>query len=208
MTDQILEIAQKRFGMFGLEKTTMKDIASDLGMTKGSLYYYFPDKEHLYIAVVEKEFGEFLHSVKDKMGEIEDPVEMLPAYTRIRLSYFRSFLNLSRFRLEDSSGLNSIMGTFWKNSSALEIAIIRDIFVKGMQKGVFSMEDLNETAALFLDLMTGLRLLVIRKKKLFYLEEEEYEMLINKTEAFTKIFIRGIRATTSPKGGRTLRGER
>ena len=49
----ILSAAQKRFGLYGLEKTTMKEIASDLGVSKASLYYYFPDKESLLKAVVE-----------------------------------------------------------------------------------------------------------------------------------------------------------
>ena len=54
-TEQIIKVAQKRFGQYGFEKTTMNEIASDLNMCKGSLYYYFPDKEHLYIAVAKKE---------------------------------------------------------------------------------------------------------------------------------------------------------
>ena len=114
--DDILQTAQKRFGMFGLEKTTMNEIASDLHMTKGSLYYYFPDKEHLYIAVIEKEFEEFMRLINARIKQLNDPQEMLREFNRIRLSYFRTFLNLSRFRLQDSSGLNSIMGNFWKNS--------------------------------------------------------------------------------------------
>ena len=57
--NNILEIAQKRFGMYGLAKTTMQEIANDLGMSKGSLYYYFPDKERLYAAVLEKEQNVF-----------------------------------------------------------------------------------------------------------------------------------------------------
>ncbi|HEY4784669.1 MAG TPA: helix-turn-helix domain-containing protein, partial [Bacteroidales bacterium] len=46
----ILKAAQKRFGLYGLEKTTMKEIASDMGMSKAALYYYFPDKEGLFKA--------------------------------------------------------------------------------------------------------------------------------------------------------------
>ena len=54
-TEQIIKFAQKRFGQYGFEKTTMNEIASDLNMCKGSLYYYFPDKEHIYLAVAKKE---------------------------------------------------------------------------------------------------------------------------------------------------------
>lgn len=50
----ILEAALKRFKRFGLAKTTMDEIAKDLEISKGSLYYYFPDKDRIYIAVVER----------------------------------------------------------------------------------------------------------------------------------------------------------
>lgn len=47
----ILEAARKRFAHFGISKTTMNEIAADIGMSKASLYYYFPDKEKLFVAL-------------------------------------------------------------------------------------------------------------------------------------------------------------
>jgi TetR/AcrR family transcriptional repressor of mexJK operon len=35
----IVETAQRRFAIYGIEKTTMREIAGDLNMSKGSLYY-------------------------------------------------------------------------------------------------------------------------------------------------------------------------
>ncbi len=63
----ILEAAQKRFGMYGIEKTSMREIADDLKLSKASLYYYFPDKESLYRAVIEKEQGEFIERIRERM---------------------------------------------------------------------------------------------------------------------------------------------
>ena len=62
----------------------------------------------------------------------------------------------------------------------------------GIKRKIFFIQDPEEMANLFLDLLTGLRLLVIRKKQLFYLEQEEYQILLDKSEAFTEIFIRGL----------------
>lgn len=52
--DSIIEAAQKRFLHFGVDKTTMHEIAEDLSISKASLYYYFPDKLNLYGAVLQK----------------------------------------------------------------------------------------------------------------------------------------------------------
>jgi len=71
-TNIILKSAQKRFGLYGYEKTTMKEIASDLGMSKAAMYYYFPDKEGLFKAVVEMEQSEFFQVVEETCKKISD----------------------------------------------------------------------------------------------------------------------------------------
>jgi len=51
---KILEVAKRRFAHYGLAKTTMSEIAKDLAFSKALLYYYFPDKNSLFIAVIEE----------------------------------------------------------------------------------------------------------------------------------------------------------
>ena len=50
----ILDGAIKRFSHFGINKTTMAEIAEDLSVTKPALYYYFPDKQSIIVAVADK----------------------------------------------------------------------------------------------------------------------------------------------------------
>src|SRR5664279_996514 len=101
----IIEASQKRFGIFGVEKTSMREIADDLKLSKASLYYYFPDKESLYKAVVEKEQREFIAKISERIFNFHEPEQLLLEYVDVRLSYFRSLLNLSRLRLETYSDL-------------------------------------------------------------------------------------------------------
>src|SRR5665647_1637870 len=96
----IIEASQKRFGVFGVEKTSMREIADDLKLSKASLYYYFPDKETLYKAVVEKEQTEFILKISERISSIYEPEGLLLEYANSRLSYFRTLLNLSRLRLD------------------------------------------------------------------------------------------------------------
>ncbi|MEK4532977.1 TetR/AcrR family transcriptional regulator [Solibacillus sp. FSL K6-1554] len=44
----ILRVAIDLLAVKGYERTTMEDVAQELLMTKGSLYYYFANKEELY----------------------------------------------------------------------------------------------------------------------------------------------------------------
>ena len=51
----------------------MREIADDLKLSKASLYYYFPDKESLYSAVVEKEQDEFIAKISECITREEEP---------------------------------------------------------------------------------------------------------------------------------------
>lgn len=49
----LLEAAAKRFVEDGYAAASMRDIAGDAGMQPGSIYYHFPSKEELLVAVHE-----------------------------------------------------------------------------------------------------------------------------------------------------------
>lgn len=48
---QILEAAARHFSSAGYHATSMRDIAGDVGVLVGSIYYHFESKDALYIAV-------------------------------------------------------------------------------------------------------------------------------------------------------------
>ncbi len=54
--EKILFIAFQTFLNNGFEKTTMKDLVIKTGVSKGAFYHYFPNKEALYNAVIDKFF--------------------------------------------------------------------------------------------------------------------------------------------------------
>jgi AcrR family transcriptional regulator len=188
----IVEAAQKRFGIFGIEKTSMREIAADLHLSKASLYYYFPDKERLYRAVLEKEQDEFIMKITEGMLNIHDPEKLLIEYVRSRSAYFRTLLNLSRLRIQAFSELKPVLreanGVFREK----EKKILKDIFEKGIRKGIFHIEDTDKTASLFLDLLRGLRVSVVTDKNTLIIEDDEYSELLANTLVFTDIFISGI----------------
>jgi AcrR family transcriptional regulator len=189
----IIEASQKRFGIYGVEKTSMQEIADDIKLSKASLYYYFPDKESLYKAVVEKEQVEFISKISRRILKIQEPDQLLREYANARLSYFRTLLNLSRLRLEAYSGLKPVFRETMGEFKEREKEIIMNIFEKGINTGKFSIRNPGETASLFLDLLKGLRISVVNDKKMMIIEQEEYNQLLKNTIAFTDIFINGLK---------------
>jgi AcrR family transcriptional regulator len=189
----IIEASQKRFGIFGIEKTSMREIADDLKLSKASLYYYFPDKESLYKAVVEKEQSEFIAKISERIFTFHEPEQLLLEYVNARISYFRSLLNLGRLRLETYSGLKPSFIEAINAFREKEKEIIKMIFDKGIKNGIFYIDDPDQTAYLFLDLLKGLRIMIITEKETLFLEEDEYTLLLEKTISFTNIFIKALK---------------
>lgn len=189
----IIEAAQKRFGQFGVEKTSMREIADDLNLSKAFLYYYFPDKENLYRAVVIKEQSEFIERILRNCSEIHEPDQMLREYASSRLSYFRTLLNLGRLRSEIYSNLKPVLKETIEDFRQKEKEIIENIIRKGISGGIFFSNDPEQAALLFLDLLKGLRITILYDKKSLVIDQQEYDRLLDKTNAFADLFIRSLR---------------
>ena len=192
----ILKAAQKRLGMYGFKKTTMSEIASDVHLSKASLYYYFPDKEHLLQAVLSKEQDEYLGLIASKIEEIEDPEMMIREFVRLRHKYFKAFLNLAKFRFSDFFQIRPHFNEMIDRLRSREAELFTAILVKGGKKGIFDAQSPVETSRLFLEIIHGLRMIVIRNTPIQELTEEDYNLMYEKHKGFLEMFIASIRKHT------------
>ena len=64
MDDKILDSAFRIFGEQGLAATTIKDIAAGAGISSGSIYTYFPDKEAVFRAAVTRGWTSFIDELE------------------------------------------------------------------------------------------------------------------------------------------------
>ena len=78
MLSQILDTAQDLFLRYGYQGLSMRQIAEAVGVTKPALYYYFQDKEQLFLAVIQK----CLEGIERQIDQIE--AEHEDARLRIR----------------------------------------------------------------------------------------------------------------------------
>jgi AcrR family transcriptional regulator len=73
-TNRILETALRTFARYGFKKTTLEDIAGELGMTKGNLYLYVKDKRDLYEKSVAHAFRGWQKQVAEEVESKKDVV--------------------------------------------------------------------------------------------------------------------------------------
>ncbi len=191
--DFILKAAQRRLGTYGYEKTTMQEIASDISMSKAALYYYYPDKESLFKAVIENEQKEYFLLLEQKISELSGVDDMIMEIVELRHLLFRKFLNLSKFRLSDNHKVKPLLNDLYNRLRETETGILTTVFSKGKEAGIFHFEDARELASLFSDLLQGIRIMEMKQMNGFEMTVEENDHLIKMLREATILFINGLK---------------
>jgi AcrR family transcriptional regulator len=73
--DAIVAAATRRFAASGFHATSMSEVVAESGVAAGTVYQYFPSKEHLIVAVAERALDDVGGVLADLMGR--DPVPTL-----------------------------------------------------------------------------------------------------------------------------------
>lgn len=104
----IRDVALELFSQRGYEKASLREIAERLGMTKAALYYHYPSKQALLLAILEPLVGEW--------KTVADKAETLPHNgPNVRLVLRECLDVLLRYR--------PIAGMFTRDASAVFEAI-------------------------------------------------------------------------------------
>lgn len=76
---QLLDVAARLFRERGYHVTSMREIAHEVGMLSGSIYYHFPSKEELLLAVYEEGLRHIAERVDAAVARQSTPWERLEA---------------------------------------------------------------------------------------------------------------------------------
>lgn len=155
--EKIIEVALKRFSHFGIEKTTMNDIADDLNISKASLYYYFPDKNSLFLEVAVSIMSQQLDKQQKSLENAESVPEGLMNMIDVRLAFAEQF---HMMKIQDLQ-----IDYFYKDKRFLELRdkirekeniIIESFLDTRIEKGELKEIDVEKTASILNDIFMGI----------------------------------------------------
>jgi AcrR family transcriptional regulator len=86
--EEILEVAARLFAKRGYSETDTQLLAEELGVGKGTIYRYFPSKQDLFLAAVDRVMRKMLEVILDRIGDTEDPLERIYTAIRTFLTFF------------------------------------------------------------------------------------------------------------------------
>jgi TetR/AcrR family transcriptional regulator len=190
----IINAAQKRFAHYGLCKTTMNEIASDVGMGKASLYYYFPDKETLFESVITKEQQVFFDEMNKFIHANMEATSQLKKYVKLRSQHFRHLLNLSNLRSDFFQNGKPVFAKAFDAFNKMEIEMVAAILQHGSTTKEFKKINKQEYAEFLVQLLLGVRLVKLKYKDINDFIEPDYEELEKKCCKVAGMFLKEIQS--------------
>ena len=85
---QILDVAARVFAAHGFANTQVQTIANHVGVGNGTIYRYFPTKDQLFLATVERGLQELTAEMDRVLESPLEPVETLVTAIRTYLAFF------------------------------------------------------------------------------------------------------------------------
>jgi TetR/AcrR family transcriptional regulator len=191
----IIEAARNRFAHYGFSKVTMEEIATDVGMGKASLYYYFPKKEDIFKAVIQKEQDLFVEEIETLIKQKLTATKKLEYYVSKRLEFFQQLINLGTLSVHSLVDTKSMFKELFKKFEDQELILLQKIFEEGKNKGEFDISIADNTTKVFLYLLQGLRLRTIKSININRTEKVNYDELREEMLILVDIFTKGIKSS-------------
>jgi AcrR family transcriptional regulator len=79
-TERVLDAASALFRKQGFHGTDMSHIAAAVGLARNSLYRYYPNKEHILVACVQRDMTPFLKRIEALEQGFPDPRARIDAW--------------------------------------------------------------------------------------------------------------------------------
>ncbi|MBW1816992.1 MAG: TetR/AcrR family transcriptional regulator [Deltaproteobacteria bacterium] len=182
--DSILDSAKKMFARYGLQKTTLDEVARMARVAKATIYNYFGSKDQVYLEVLRREMDEIVEKISSSVAQKALPGDKLTTFVKAKFRYMRKAINILNL---DREGIEKLLPNAESIRNELfegEVDIIHSILRDGVEKGVFYLNDLPLTARAIAHALRGF--------ELNWLVQESEEKIEHYLDELMAIFFHGL----------------
>jgi AcrR family transcriptional regulator len=159
--NSIIEAAKRVLQKWGLNKSTMEDIAHEAGKGKSTLYYYYKSKDEIFEAVAKTELNNIIIKAKSATINVSSPKEKLKKYIATMLIEIKKTVSIYPLVKGEIKGNKEFLDRTIKQFNDKEEAIIMEILKQGLNSGEFNFlkeSELNKAANVIVGMFSGLGL--------------------------------------------------
>ena len=143
--DQVLEGARTVFMRDGFEGASVDDIVREAGVSKATLYSYFPDKRLLFLEVAKTECKAQSDAAIERIEATGDLSAALTEAATRMVSFFMSDVGMQVYRIVvgESQRFPEIGREFSDSGPAMVRSILTKFLQKGIDDGKLKIDDLE-----------------------------------------------------------------
>ena len=145
---ELLDAALDLFVEKGFAATRSEEVAVRAGVSKGTLFLYFPSKEELFKAVVRENMVRHQTEGAEEIARFEGPTAELLQY--LMLEWWRRYgatkaSGISKLVMSEASNFPDLARFFQDEVVSPGHAMIRSVLQRGVDRGEFRAVDLDLT---------------------------------------------------------------
>ena len=134
---RIIDAALAVFDRYGIEKTTIGEIADEAGFGKATLYYYYPSKDDVYIAIMSKGGKSLWEEIEEATITDKPPKKKIFEILQQICKIVNKDKNLYKFLFTAPSHIQGTSKLPWKTYQERLYSILQAIIDKGCTNGDF-----------------------------------------------------------------------
>ena len=161
---EILEKSTECFIKFGFNKTTLDEIGDAIGFNKAALYYYFKNKEELFIQVVNNQLTLGLNKLQADLTDMPDNDDKVLKYLWNRTQVYANLIRLTSLSSENILDLNNTFEEIYTPYKKSEIKYLSSILVKTTENK--TIQEVDEFSENVLDLVNSMGLSALLVKNI------------------------------------------
>jgi len=144
--ESILATARKMFGRYGIQKTSLHEIARMARVAKATIYNYFGSKDQIYLEVLNREVNDIIEKISATVDKEKSPAEKLRVFLHAKFRYMKKAINILNLGREGIDRLLPKAGSIRDHLFSREVSILHSILEKGVNEGIFYVSNIMLTA--------------------------------------------------------------
>jgi AcrR family transcriptional regulator len=133
----IISIAAQLFSEKSYHDVTMDEVASKVGVAKGTIYLYFESKERLYLEILEHGYEAIESLIEKEIAKSDPAPEKLKKVLKLIFRFYRQNLDVLRILSRDETHLIREHYEFTEHWRFRRIKLYEKILEKGVKESSF-----------------------------------------------------------------------
>lgn len=186
--------AMQCFSKYGLEKTTLDDIAKAVGLNKASLYYYYKNKEDIFLEVAVQEGKQSILALREKALQKKGLENRVTYFLQERINYYKNVLNLNRVSPEMVNRLLPKFFELYDGVEKEEISFLTALIKEGIRDGEIIKTDASKMASSLINMADALKHSTEQRALLKGTADVDYSNIIAEMKFLLSLIFKGLKS--------------